>query len=189
MIKRRMSGFTIVELLIVIVVIAVLAAITIVAFNGIQAKAENTKTTEAVRQYATALRSYQSSNGEFPLMSYNAFLYYCIAESGSCGAVASTGPASDCNNLGTVTTDNALNTPMKTVISKIPETSGQVLNCQTKSVRGAFYYTLGGGDKKAYIAYYLKGNQICPAPAASTSSKAYYSDGDITACTLALTPS
>lgn len=35
MIKSR-SGFTIVELLIVIVVIGILAAVTIVAYNGVQ---------------------------------------------------------------------------------------------------------------------------------------------------------
>jgi prepilin-type N-terminal cleavage/methylation domain-containing protein len=42
MIKNK-SGFTIVELLIVIVVIAILAAITIVAYNGIQNRAMDTK--------------------------------------------------------------------------------------------------------------------------------------------------
>ena len=44
MVETRSSpkGFTIVELLIVIVVIAILAAITIVAYNGIQARANNT---------------------------------------------------------------------------------------------------------------------------------------------------
>ena len=36
---RQKNGFTIVELLIVIVVIGILAAITIVAFNGVQKKA------------------------------------------------------------------------------------------------------------------------------------------------------
>ena len=37
--RQTKSGFTIVELLIVIVVIAILAAITIVAYNGIQNRA------------------------------------------------------------------------------------------------------------------------------------------------------
>jgi prepilin-type N-terminal cleavage/methylation domain-containing protein len=41
MLKTK-SGFTIVELLIVIVVIGILAAITIVAYNGIQDRANDT---------------------------------------------------------------------------------------------------------------------------------------------------
>jgi len=41
--RMRQSGFTIVELLIVIVVIGILAAITIVAYNGIQTRAQTTK--------------------------------------------------------------------------------------------------------------------------------------------------
>lgn len=40
--KNSMSGFTIVELLIVIVIIGILAAITIVAYNGIQNRAYDT---------------------------------------------------------------------------------------------------------------------------------------------------
>ena len=38
---RMKSGFTIVELLIVVVVIAILATITIVAYNGIQNQAKD----------------------------------------------------------------------------------------------------------------------------------------------------
>ena len=37
--RHEQTGFTIVELLIVIVVISILAAITIVAYNGVQERA------------------------------------------------------------------------------------------------------------------------------------------------------
>lgn len=43
MIKKKQTGFTIVELLIVIVVIGILAAITIVAYNGVQDRARQQK--------------------------------------------------------------------------------------------------------------------------------------------------
>lgn len=50
MIRRgRAKGFTIVELLIVIVIIAVLAAITIVAFSGMQARARDSRRVSDMR--------------------------------------------------------------------------------------------------------------------------------------------
>src|SRR5665647_1926715 len=59
-------GFTIVELLIVIVVIGILAAITIVAYNGIQARAENATTISTVEAYRKALLQYAIDNGSYP---------------------------------------------------------------------------------------------------------------------------
>lgn len=59
-------AFTIVELLIVIVVIAILASISIVAYNGIQARAENSKTVAAVNAYKKALQLYKLDNNSFP---------------------------------------------------------------------------------------------------------------------------
>lgn len=65
--QARQSGFTIVELLIVVVVIAILAAITIVSYNGItqQAKASAAKSTAATFQKKAEL--YLSSEGRYPI--------------------------------------------------------------------------------------------------------------------------
>ena len=64
--KFSRSGFTIVELLIVIVVIAILAAITIVAFNGIQQRARNSQIVQGVTMYEKAIRLYQAGTGSLP---------------------------------------------------------------------------------------------------------------------------
>lgn len=63
--KRRplpSSGFTIVELLIVIVVIGILAAITIVAYNGIQERARVSSVSSALSQASKKLALYQVDN-------------------------------------------------------------------------------------------------------------------------------
>ncbi len=64
--KRKQSGFTIVELLIVIVVIAILAAITIVAYNGIQQRARDSQRKSAVAAIQKALEMYRVDNGGYP---------------------------------------------------------------------------------------------------------------------------
>ena len=60
------KGFTIVELLIVIVVIAILAAITIVAYNGIQARARDAQRQQDVQTITKALELYYTDNGQYP---------------------------------------------------------------------------------------------------------------------------
>ncbi len=59
-------GFTIVELLIVIVVIGILAAITIVAFNGVQQRARNTQTISAVKDYIKLYSAYAVDYDVYP---------------------------------------------------------------------------------------------------------------------------
>lgn len=61
---RRDSGFTIVELLIVVVVIAILAAITIVAYTGIQNRAKDSAQRTAVSQAGKKLATAAVQNND-----------------------------------------------------------------------------------------------------------------------------
>ena len=59
---RRTHAFTIVELLIVIVVIAILAAISIVAYNGIQERARSSASASSSTQVAKKVKVWQVDN-------------------------------------------------------------------------------------------------------------------------------
>jgi prepilin-type N-terminal cleavage/methylation domain-containing protein len=63
---QKLPGFTIVELLIVIVIIGILAAITIVAYNGIQDRAKSTTLMSDLTVSAKQLRLDQITNNAFP---------------------------------------------------------------------------------------------------------------------------
>jgi prepilin-type N-terminal cleavage/methylation domain-containing protein len=64
--KKRQQGFTIVELLIVIVVIGILAALVITTYAGIQAKARNSKRQTDVQNIQTQLEAYFQTAGNYP---------------------------------------------------------------------------------------------------------------------------
>lgn len=63
---NKERGFTIVELLIVIVVIAILAAITIVAYNGIQNRAKTTKAQTNAAAVQKVAEAYNADNSRYP---------------------------------------------------------------------------------------------------------------------------
>lgn len=67
--QTKSRGFTIVELLIVIVVIAILAAITIVAYNGIQKRATATSSKESASQLKNKIEAWNSIKGAYPTAS------------------------------------------------------------------------------------------------------------------------
>lgn len=65
------KGFTIVELLIVIVVIAILAAIVIVAYNGVQARTRLAKLQNDMQALQGFIETYYTQHGEYPKTTNN----------------------------------------------------------------------------------------------------------------------
>jgi prepilin-type N-terminal cleavage/methylation domain-containing protein len=65
--QTKSRGFTIVELLIVIIVIAILAAITIVAYNGVQTRAHTTAQKTSAENLAKKVEAYNAVTGAYPV--------------------------------------------------------------------------------------------------------------------------
>jgi len=83
------KGFTIIELLIVIVVIAVLAAISIVAYSGIQQRANNAAIIDAASKSYRLIQLYVAESGSYPISSGSV----CITTESGCSTASSSVPA------------------------------------------------------------------------------------------------
>lgn len=66
--KRDQQGFTIVELLIVIVVIGILAALVVTTYAGIQAKARDSKRRTDIQALQTQVEAFYATNNFYPAL-------------------------------------------------------------------------------------------------------------------------
>lgn len=64
--RRTQAGFTIIELLVAVVIIGILASVTIVAFNGAQGRAMNSKMRQDMATIKKALKLYKADEGRYP---------------------------------------------------------------------------------------------------------------------------
>lgn len=147
--KNLRYGFTIVELLIVIVVISILATISITTYQGIQQRANNASIVDAVNKTLRLTQAYVAINGTYPLSGGDV----CITQDVGCnsGAVAINGSATLDTNMATI---GAL--PRNMPVSG------------TNHFGMWFTYsssqTLGGTSQPLRLTYYLFGiNQNCGA--------------------------
>jgi len=87
--QKPPAGFTIVELLIVIVVIGILAAITIVSFNGVQSRAADARRASDVAAYTKAITAARQNTGNvlMTITGSSWSLGNCAASSGNLGNV------------------------------------------------------------------------------------------------------
>lgn len=137
-------GFTIVELLIVIVVIAILAAITIVAYNGLQQRANTSAIIDGAVKSKRFIESYIVANDQYPYTTDTAFV--CITTDSTCRRNGGPGFANATFN----TTLAAFGTPPK----RVPLAS---------DIRGGITYQydpariVDGASRPAILSYYLPG--------------------------------
>lgn len=141
--RKSTSGFTIVELLIVIVVIAILASISIVAYSGIQARARDSQRRNDVSEIVKALELYYADNGQYPTSS---------------GAGSTT-----INSSWSTTADaswQSLSNALKTYLNKLPTdpTSTPNGNVQATGNYNYAYFSAGSycnGAMTSHQAYLL----------------------------------
>lgn len=139
--SARNSGFTIVELLIVIVVIGVLAAIVIVAYNGIQTGARDTKRISTLNQLQKAIELYYASNGQYPAIAHG------LGSETTCG--------SQTENWGHCDRIKALTDALAPYATFDPTQL-------TQATQGSYYFTYDSQSDDNYQTYglmvYLEGN-------------------------------
>lgn len=151
MLKTRPRGFTIVELLIVIVVIAVLAAIMVVAYNGIQTRARNSRQLNVAEMYLKTLKTYAIDNGAYPGSNTNA----CLGE----------GYPNGCWPSSNNTTFNNQLRPYLNNVNPLPVGNTDPIAYVTTRSGIAYTYdpaaTLDGQSNPWLMVYFLEGMERC----------------------------
>ena len=158
--QKRRHGFTIVELLIVIVVIGILAALSVTAYNGIQSRATVSQTAHFASTAVKTLKAYKAAEGTYPGVTG------CI---GSGYVDRTSDGTADCrwNSGGSVWSVNStLNAQLEKYVQvgKVP--TYFVLDAGTIGLQGAAYYyntsaTLNGAAHADWIVYAVQDN-VCP---------------------------
>ena len=133
---QTQNGFTIVELLIVVVVIAILAAITIVSYNGItsRANASAAKTSAASVQKKAELYASDGPTGQYPMTFSNLTSAATNAAYYLSGVTATANPATNPtstegkNTVKFVTCGIGSTTSQPTTISALASATGNLIS-------------------------------------------------------------
>ncbi len=151
--KTFRRGFTIVELLIVIVIIAILAAISIVAYNGVQERSRDAARLTKLSQLEKAIGLYYSDNGRYPPITHG------LGSETSCG--------SQTDNWGHCDRLKVLTDALAPYVTIDPTTlSG--------ATQGQYYYSYDSQTDDNYQTY---GLMVFLEGSGGSNDGGYYSNG------------
>jgi prepilin-type N-terminal cleavage/methylation domain-containing protein len=182
--RSSRQGFTLIELMIVIVVIGILAAIAMTAYNGIQMRARNIQRIEVAKQYRDMLQIYLIQEKVYPASSTQS---YCLGEG---YPDTNSDGIGDCGVDGSHSVSTVMNDELRKVQASLPNFNKQVvlsatgqklLGVRTSIKTSAPARTVDGIYRPLFIEYYLEGtNQDCgmdnlreSAPTSSIWSSGY----------------
>lgn len=157
----RQQGFTIVELLIVIVIIGILAAITINVFKGMQERTESTRVISQAKSFIKALNMMYNETGAVPIPVPQGSSAY----NGSCIAPASAVTGNNCSSsqgwYSNTSWDPAFNQNLLDYSGVKNYTLGKWCSIPTGSM---WYHANYWGDNRAVFQYCVGPNTNCGLP-------------------------
>lgn len=150
--KKNVSGFTIVELLVIIVVIGIIASISIVSYSGVQTRTNNSNRTAQLQAWQSVFDRYKAKKGTVPLPSTPTDTGFCLGTTGFPNGFDGVPRCRDYLSNGTTSlrvSDNAaLIAELQTVVPNLPSaqnvpvggTVGPYVyyNATTIMIQGAF---------------------------------------------------
>lgn len=154
---KKQHGFTIVELLIVIIVVGILAAITVVSYNSTQQRARDARMVATVTQYKDLLKLYKVNKGTYPSPA-NTTYTACL---GNNYPAAPNFPTNSCIAGGASSSvDTTLNNELRKIGGQLPEPNDFAASTFfSLHVRGLMYSVHESNPSILY--YYSKPNK-CP---------------------------
>lgn len=190
--RKNLSGFTLVEITVVIVVISILATTTALAYNNVQQRAYSARVISVTDAYAKALQLYHVRHGAFP--DYGPTWGTCLGRPSDYPA-ANGFPAGACtvytNRNGVQSSDFASDSfynDLSTVMSPMPDPTIKIATESygvygSTMYRGIYYEQQNNSPGTSYgdwgyVEYVLNGIVACPQAYVTR----HEADGNVTFC-------